>query len=94
MRGGFRDRVAPSGRMCDSRKLLSISSRFCAAFESTESRRFRFLDARVEGWKSDVELRARVIDERVSGSGETGSGETGSGETIIAGVGRGGLSLA
>ena len=62
LRGGFLARTNPSGSMCDSRKLLLISSRFCVAFELTKSRRFRFLDARVEGWKSRVGLRLIIID--------------------------------
>ena len=47
LRVGFLDLAAPSGSMCEWRRLPSISSRFAAAFVSTElsiaSRSFGFL---------------------------------------------------
>ena len=58
LRVGFLDLATPSGSMCEWRRLPSISSRFAAAFVSTdcsiESRRFRFLDVRVDGCVSGV----------------------------------------
>jgi hypothetical protein len=42
-------------------RLLSISSRFCAAFELSELCRFRFLDVLEDDWNSGIGLRATVI---------------------------------
>ena len=69
LRVGFLDLAAPSGSMCEWRRLPSISSRFAAAFVSTdrsiESRRFLFLDLRVDSCVSGVgvELWLAIVGE-------------------------------